>query len=44
MVFDLHELAIGHRLRKPEHGTMIEPRMAGEDAVGLARLEQNSRQ
>ena len=44
MVFDLHEFAIGRRLREPEHGAMINPRMAGEDAVGLARLEQNSRQ
>jgi hypothetical protein len=44
MVFDLHELAIGRRLRNPEHGTLIEPRMSGKDAVGLARLEQNSRQ
>ena len=44
MVFDLHEFAVGRRLRKPEHGAMIKPRMAGQDAVGLAWLEQNSRQ
>ena len=44
MVFDLHEFAIGGGLREPEHGTVINPRMAGQDAVGLARLEQDSRQ
>ena len=44
MVFDLHQLAIGGGLREPEDGTMINPRMAGQDAVGFARFQQNSRQ
>jgi hypothetical protein len=42
MIFDLHEFAIGRRLRKSEHGTMIKPRMAGQDTVGFARPQQNS--
>jgi hypothetical protein len=44
MVFDLDEFAISRRLREPEHGTMIKPRMTGQDAVSFAGLEQNSRQ
>jgi hypothetical protein len=41
MVFDLHELAIGGGLREPEHGAMIDPRMAGQDTIGFARLQQD---
>jgi hypothetical protein len=41
MVFYLHEFAIGRRLREPEHGTMINPRMAGKYPVGFARFEQD---
>ena len=42
VIFDLHKSAVGRRLREPEHGAMIEPRMAGQDAVGFARPQQNS--
>ena len=34
----------GSRLGEPENFTVINPRMAGDDAVGFARLQQNSRQ
>jgi len=44
MVLDLHQFAIGGGLREPQNRTMIYPRMAGQDAVGFTRLEQDSRQ
>ncbi len=36
MVFDLHQLAIGRGLREPEDRAVINPRMAGQNAVGFA--------
>ena len=44
MVFDLDEFAVGCGLREPENGAVINPRMAGEDPVGLSRFKQNSGQ
>lgn len=36
MVFDLNEFAVGNRRGEPENFGVIDPRMAGHDAVGLA--------
>ena len=38
MVFDLDEFAVGGRLGDAEDFAVINPRMAGHDAVGLARF------
>lgn len=44
MVFDLDNLAVGGRPCEPENFAVINPRMTGDDAVGFAGLEKNSRQ
>jgi hypothetical protein len=44
MVFDLDKRAVGDGRGKAENFTVINPRMAGDDAVAFARFEQNSRQ
>jgi hypothetical protein len=38
VVFDLHEITIGGRLSKAKNRTVIDPGMAGKNAVGLAWL------
>ena len=38
VVFDLHELAVGGGRGEAENFAVVNPRMAGDDAVGLARL------
>ena len=44
MVLHLDEFAVRCGLREPEHGAVIDPRMAREYSVGLAGFEQDSRQ
>ena len=43
MVLDLHGLAIGRLVRQSQDGTLINPGMPRDDAVGLARFQQNGR-
>ena len=39
MVFDLDKLAVSGRLRKPQDGALINPRMPRHHAVGFSRLQ-----
>jgi hypothetical protein len=41
MVFDLDERAIGNRRGEPEDFAVINPRMAGDNAVAFARFQQD---
>jgi hypothetical protein len=38
MVFDLDQFAVGNGCGEPENFGVIDPRMAGHDAVSLARF------
>jgi hypothetical protein len=42
MIFDLHQITIGNGLGEAQNFVVINPRMAGDYAVGFAGLEQNS--
>ena len=39
MVFDLDKLAVSRRLREPQDGALINPRMPRHHAVGFSRLQ-----
>ena len=41
MVFDLDNLAVGGGLGEAQAGAVINPRMTGNNAVSLTRLEQD---
>ena len=42
MVFDLDQFAIGGGLGEPQHGPVINPRMARQNAVRFTGLQYNS--
>ena len=44
MVFDLHQLAVRGGRGEPQDFAVINPRMPGHDAVGLARFKNDSSQ
>ena len=41
VVLDLYQVAIGDGSGQPEDGVRVDPGMAGDDAVGLTRLEND---
>ena len=42
VIFDLDELAIGSRVRQTHHRAVINPRVPRDNAIRLARLENDS--
>jgi len=41
MILDLHEFAIGDRLGQAEHGPVIDPGMARDNAIGFAGFQED---